>query len=80
MALYNGNDAFMCRIFLSSLGEVALHWFDRLEHRSICSWRELSRAFTTCFITNTRNPKEVDSLMSLTMKFGETLKSYSARY
>lgn len=70
----------MCRIFPSSLGEVALRWFDRLEHRSIYFWRELSREFTTCFITNTRKPKEVDSLMALTMKSGETLKSYSPRY
>ena len=80
MALYNGNDALMCPIFPSNLGEVALRWFDRLEHGSIHSWRELSKAFTTRFITNTRKPKEVDSLMALTMKPGESLKSYSARY
>jgi hypothetical protein len=80
MALYNGNDALMCRIFPSSLGEVAFWWFDRLEHGSIHSWRELSKAFTTRFITNTRKPKEVDSLMALTMKPSESLKSYSARY
>uniref|UniRef100_A0A2N9G9N1 Retrotransposon gag domain-containing protein n=1 Tax=Fagus sylvatica TaxID=28930 RepID=A0A2N9G9N1_FAGSY len=60
MALYNGNDALMCRIFPSSLGEVAFRWFDRLEHGSIHSWRELSKAFTTRFITNTRKPKEID--------------------
>ena len=57
-----------------------LRLFDRLEHRSICSWRELSKAFTTHFITNMRKPKEVDSLMALTMKPGATLKSYSGRY
>ena len=80
MAFHNQNDALMCRIFPSSLGEVALRWFDRLEHGSICSWKELSEAFTTRFITNSRKPKEVDSLMALTMKPSESLKSYSARY
>ena len=80
MVLYNGNDAFMCHIFPSSLGEVALRWFDRLEHGSIHSWGELSKAIVTRFITNTRKPKEVDSLMALTMKLGESLKSYSTRY
>ena len=80
MALYNGNNALMCRIFPSSLGKVALWWFDRLQHESICSWKELSKAFTTRFITNTRKPKEVDSLMALIMKSKETLKSYSDRY
>jgi hypothetical protein len=80
MALHNGNDILMCRIFPSSLGDVALRWFDRLEHGSIHSWTELAEAFTTRFITNTRKPKEVDSLMALAMRTGESLKSYSARY
>ena len=80
MALYNGNDALMCRIFPSSLGKVALRWFDRLEHEYIHSWKELSKTFTILFITNTKKPKEVDSLMALTMKLGKSLKSYSARY
>uniref|UniRef100_A0A2N9J681 Integrase catalytic domain-containing protein n=1 Tax=Fagus sylvatica TaxID=28930 RepID=A0A2N9J681_FAGSY len=80
MALHNGDDILMCRIFPSSLGDVALRWFDRLEHGSIHSWTELSEAFTTRFITNTRKPKEVDSLMALAMRSGESLKSYSARY
>uniref|UniRef100_A0A2N9FLW9 Uncharacterized protein n=1 Tax=Fagus sylvatica TaxID=28930 RepID=A0A2N9FLW9_FAGSY len=80
MALHNGNDILMCRIFPSSLGDVALRWFDRLEHGSIHSWTELAEAFTTRFITNTRKPKEVDSLMALAMRSGESLKSYSARY
>uniref|UniRef100_A0A2N9ENV4 RNase H type-1 domain-containing protein n=1 Tax=Fagus sylvatica TaxID=28930 RepID=A0A2N9ENV4_FAGSY len=45
MALHNGNDVLMCRIFPSSLGDVALRWFDRLEHGSIHSWTELAEAF-----------------------------------
>ena len=36
--------------------------------------------FTTRFITNTRKPKEINSLLALTMKAGETLKSYLTRY
>jgi hypothetical protein len=80
MALHNGNDVLMCRIFPSNLGDVALRWFDRLEHGSIHSWTELAEAFTTRFITNTRKPKKVDSLMALAMRSGESLKSYSARY
>uniref|UniRef100_A0A2N9J0X2 Reverse transcriptase/retrotransposon-derived protein RNase H-like domain-containing protein n=1 Tax=Fagus sylvatica TaxID=28930 RepID=A0A2N9J0X2_FAGSY len=51
-----------------------------LEHGSTCSWRELSKAFTIHFITNTRKPKEVDLLMALTIKSSESLKSYSVRY
>uniref|UniRef100_A0A2N9I389 Uncharacterized protein n=1 Tax=Fagus sylvatica TaxID=28930 RepID=A0A2N9I389_FAGSY len=62
------------------LSEVGLRWFDRLEHGSIRSWKEMSKIFTARFITNTRKPKEIDSLLALTMKAGETLKSYSTRY
>uniref|UniRef100_A0A2N9EQ48 Uncharacterized protein n=1 Tax=Fagus sylvatica TaxID=28930 RepID=A0A2N9EQ48_FAGSY len=80
MAIHNSNDALMCRVFPSSLGEVGLRWFDRLEHESIRSWKEMSKIFTARFITNTRKPKEIDSLLALTMKVGETLKSYSTRY
>ena len=80
MAIHNSNDALMCRVFPSSLGEVGLRWFNRLEHGSIRSWKEMSEIFTARFITNTRKPKEIDSLLALTMKVGETLKSYSTRY
>uniref|UniRef100_A0A2N9FQ06 Uncharacterized protein n=1 Tax=Fagus sylvatica TaxID=28930 RepID=A0A2N9FQ06_FAGSY len=80
MAIHTSNDPLMCHIFPSSLGEVGLRWFDRLDHRSIRSWQEMSESFTARFITNTRKPKEIDALLALKMKAGETLKSYSARY
>jgi hypothetical protein len=80
MTLYSNNDALMCRVFPSSLWEVGLRWFDHLEHELIHSWREMSKAFTARFITNTRKPKEIDTLLALTMKAEETLKSYSTRY
>uniref|UniRef100_A0A2N9IV79 Uncharacterized protein n=1 Tax=Fagus sylvatica TaxID=28930 RepID=A0A2N9IV79_FAGSY len=80
MALHTSNDALMCRIFPSSLGEVGLRWFDCLDHESIRSWQEMFESFTARFITNTRKPKEIDALLALKMKAEETLKSYSARY
>jgi hypothetical protein len=80
MAIHTSNDALMCRIFPSSLGEVGLRWFDRLDHGSIRSWQEMSESFTARFITNTRKPKEIDTLLALKMKAEETLKSYSAQY
>jgi hypothetical protein len=40
----------------------------------------MSKAFTARFITNTKKPKEIDTLLALTMKAEETLKSYSTRY
>jgi hypothetical protein len=80
MALHLGNDALMCQMFPSSLGSMSLRWFNRLQHSSIHSWDELAEAFVSRFITNSRIPKEFDSLMSMRMKDSELLKSYSSRY
>ena len=80
MALHLGDDALMCRMFPSSLGPMSLRWFNRLQHSSIHLWDELAEAFVSRFITNSRKPKEFDSLMSMRMKDSESLKSYSSRY
>jgi hypothetical protein len=80
MALHLGNDALMCRMFPSSLGPMSLRWFNHLQHSLIHSWDELAEAFVSQFITNSRKPKEFDSLMSMRMKDSESLKSYSSRY
>ena len=45
MALHLKNDALMCHMFPSSLGPIALRWFNRLEHVSIHSWDEMAEAF-----------------------------------
>ena len=80
MALHLRNDALMCRMFPSSLGLMSLRWFNRLQHSSIHSWDELAEAFVSRFITNSRKPKEFDSMMSIRMKDSESLKNYSSRY
>ncbi len=38
MALFSYNDPLMCRLFPSSLGEIALRWFNQLGKRTITSW------------------------------------------
>ena len=70
----------MCKVFLSSLGFVAMQWFDALEEGSIRSFEELTRAFGARFVTCSRVPKPLDSLLSMAIRKWETLKSYSDRY
>ena len=70
----------MCKVFPSSLGLMAMRWFDNLRASSINSFKELTRAFGSRFITCTRVPRPLDSLLSLSMLEGETLKTYSDRY
>ena len=57
-----------------------MRWFDGLRTGSINSFKELIQAFGSRFITCTRVPNPLDSLLSLSMQEGETLKTYSDRY
>ena len=70
----------MCKVFPSSLGPVAMRWFDNLRANSIDSFKKLTQAFGSCFITCTRILRPIDSLLSLSMREWETLKTYSDRY
>ena len=57
-----------------------MRWFDDLRANSIDSFKELTRAFGSRFITCTKVPRPIDSLLSLSMREGETLKTYLDRY
>ena len=50
-------------------------WFDGLREGSISSFNELTRAFGSRFVTCSRVPWPSDSLLSMTMREGETLKT-----
>ena len=57
-----------------------MRWFDGLREGSINSFKGLTRAFGARFVTCSRVPQPLDSLLSITMREGETLKTYSNRY
>ena len=57
-----------------------MRWFDSLEEGSIHSFEELTKAFRARFVTCSWVPRLLDSLLSMSMKEGETLKNYSDRY
>ncbi|XP_075665618.1 uncharacterized protein LOC142635322 [Castanea sativa] len=76
MAVPSRNEALMCKMFPSSLGLVAMRWFNSLGVGSIDSFKGLARAFGSRFITCSRVPWPLDSLLSMTMQEGETLKMY----
>ena len=56
MAIYSQNEAIMCKVFPSSLRPVAMRWFNSLKTNSIGSYKQLTQAFCSCFITNSRVP------------------------
>ena len=72
MAVHSKDEILMCKVFPSSLGLVAMRWFDGL--------RAGLMAFGSRFITCSRVPRPLDSLLSLSMLEGETLKTYSDKY
>ena len=80
MAVHSKDEALMCKVFPSSLGLVAMRWFDGLRVNSIDSFKELTQAFGSCSITCSRVPQPLDSLLSLSIREGEALKTYSDRY
>ena len=80
MAIHSKDEALMCKVFPSSLGPVAIRWFDGLKANSINSFKELTQAFGFHFITCSRVPQDLDSLLSLSIREGKTLKAYSNRY
>ena len=70
----------MCKIFPSSLGLMAMRWFNGLKANSIDSFKKLTRSFGAQFITCSRVPLPLGSLLSMSMRERETLKAYSDRY
>nr|XP_023910630.1 uncharacterized protein LOC112022295 [Quercus suber] len=80
MAVQSKNEVLMCKVFPSNLGPVMIRWFNGLKTNSIDSYKQLTQAFGSRFITNSRIPQPLSSLFSLSMHEGETLKAYLDRY
>ena len=80
MAIHSKDETLMCKVFPSSLVLMAMRWFDGLKPNSINSFKQLTQAFGSHFITSSRVPRPLDSLLSLSMQEGETLRAYLDRY
>ena len=80
MAVHSKNEALMCKIFPSSLGPVVMRWFNDLKANSGDSYRQLTQAFDSCFVTNSRALRPLSVLLSLSICDRETLKAYLGRY
>ena len=66
----------MFKVFPSSLGPVAMKWFNGLKKNSIDSYRQLTQAFGSRSVA----PRPLSALLSFSMHDGETLKAYSDCY
>ena len=57
-----------------------MRWFDGLQTNSINSFKKLTQSFYSRFITCSRVPQPLDSLLSMSMREGESVKAYAERY
>ena len=80
MAVHSQDEALLCRVFPSSLGPMPMRWFDGLRTNSISSFKKLTQSFYSQFITCSRVPQPLDSLLSMTIREGESVKAYAERY
>ena len=80
MAVHSKNEALMCKVFPSNLGPVAMRWFNGLKANSVDSYRQLTQAFGSRYVTNNRVPRPLNALLPLSMCDRKTLKAYSGRY
>ena len=80
MTVHSKDEVLMCKNFPSSLSPVAMRWFNGLRANSIDSFKKITRAFGIYFITCSKVPQFLGSLLSLSIRERETLKAYLDRY
>ena len=80
MTVHSQDEALMCRVFPSSFGPMPMRWFDGLKTNSISSFKKLTQSFCSRIITCSRVPQPLDSLLSMSVREGESVKAYSERY
>ena len=72
MVVHSKDEALMRKIFLSSLGLMAMRWFNGLRANSIDFFKKLTQSFGARFITCSKVPLPLGSLLSMSMR-GERL-------
>ena len=80
MAIHSQDEALLCRVFPSSMGPMPMRWFDGLRTNCISSFKKLTQSFCSRFITYNRVLQPLDSMLSMTMREGESVKAYAERY
>ena len=80
MDVHSQDEALLCKVFPSSLGPMPMRWFDGLRTNSISCFKKLTQSFCSRFITCSKVPQPLDSLLSMSMREGESVKAYAERY
>lgn len=76
MAIDIGNDALLCKVFLTNLQGQTLSWFHRLLMNSINNFRDLSEAFVGRYLCSTRHKQNIITLQNIKMQENESLREF----
>ena len=63
IAVHSKNEALMCKVFPSSLGPTTMRWFNGLKMNSVDSYRQLTQAFGSRFVTNKRSSSALECVI-----------------
>ena len=80
MTLQTGDDALLCKVFLSSLAGPALSWFHRLALNTVTSFYRLSGKFVTQYMCSVKRKKSVISLFCVRMGKPKSIKDFMKRF
>ncbi|XP_028947425.1 uncharacterized protein [Malus domestica] len=80
MILYRNNDAFMCKIFTTTLLGEAQGWYHTLSSRSIQNFNELSLIFTKEYSFNCLIKRTSNHLFSVIKDHWETICNYVKKF
>ncbi|XP_070660574.1 uncharacterized protein [Malus domestica] len=80
MVLYRNNDAFMCKIFVTTLQGEAQDWFHTLLARSIQNFDDLSLLVTKEYSSYRSIKKKSDHLFNVKKNPKESLRDYVKRF
>ena len=67
MVVHSKDETLMCKIFPSSLGPMAMRWFNGLKVNSIDSFKKLTQSFGARFIMCSKVPLPLGSFLSMSM-------------
>ena len=59
---------------------MLMRWFDGLRTNSISSFKKHTQSFCSQFSMCSKVPQPLDSLLSMSMREGESMKAYAERY
>ncbi|XP_048435493.1 uncharacterized protein LOC125475163 [Pyrus x bretschneideri] len=80
MVLYQNNDAFMCKIFATTLQGEVQDWFHTLPPQSIRSFDDLSLVFTKEYSSYHSIKQKSDHLFNVKKNPQESLRDYVKRF